>query len=88
VEVLRKVYRTAVIIGDALTASLVVYLVIVTLIDAGILRIGGTMTTGRTVEVLRLLLLVSPFFFSIHCPRLSRWEEWYRQQGGGRGGSR
>jgi F0F1-type ATP synthase membrane subunit c/vacuolar-type H+-ATPase subunit K len=154
---LRKAYRTTVIIGLAMMASLVIYLVIVSLIEGGTIPLGTTEVAGRSLELARfvflgltaviffvirsigsvilrgggrrspsggaapepgplvtaavvtfglcevpaifglvlyflgrstsdfyLLLLVSLFFFSIHFPRFSQWEEWFKQQGGGR----
>ena len=164
---LRAAYRTTVIIGLAMMASLVIYLVIVSLIDAGTIPHKGTAMTGQPLELIKfallgisavifflirtlpnklltavgkegkgtgirqqvsagaasefgplvaaavvtfalcevpaifglvlyflgrsttdfyLFLLISLFLFSIHFPKFSQWEEWYRDRGreGGR----
>jgi hypothetical protein len=153
-EDLRKTYRTTVIIGVAMMASLLVYLIVVGLFEQGTVTIttsplpdnvlqvikfvllgltvvnffliryvGNRILTpgdqkdkrfslgstpagplvnaavvtfalcelpailglimyflGRNTADFYLFLLISLFFFSIHFPRLSQWEEWYRQQ--------
>jgi F0F1-type ATP synthase membrane subunit c/vacuolar-type H+-ATPase subunit K len=37
---------------------------------------------GRNSSDFYLFMLISLFFFAIHFPRFSQWEEWYRKQQG------
>jgi F0F1-type ATP synthase membrane subunit c/vacuolar-type H+-ATPase subunit K len=57
VDKLRAAYRTTVIIGLAMMATLVIYLVIVSLIEAGTIRLKGTAMTGQPLELIKYALL-------------------------------
>lgn len=152
---LRKAYRTAVVIGLALMASLLVYWILVGLFEQGTVTITTAPLPVHTLQIIKvvllgataaifflirfvgnrilarpdrplasgapphgplvtaavyifalcelpalfglvlyflgrntadfyLFLLLSLFFFSIHFPKFSQWEEWYRQRDGGR----
>lgn len=35
---------------------------------------------GRNASDFHLFLLISLFFFAVHFPKFSQWEEWYRKQ--------
>ncbi|MEK6744249.1 MAG: hypothetical protein AABZ15_11585 [Nitrospirota bacterium] len=37
---------------------------------------------GRSPSDFHIFLLISLFFFAVHFPKFSRWEEWYRKQQG------
>jgi hypothetical protein len=40
---------------------------------------------GRNSSDFHLFLLISLFFFAVHFPKFSQWEEWYRKQQPGQG---
>jgi len=43
---------------------------------------------GRNSTDFYLFLIISLLFYSIHFPKLSQWEEWYRERDRGRDGAR